>query len=73
MLRKRQLDKDTVDGIVVVETADLIEELNLSNILWEVEQLAVNMGLETASKLVIPFFFFQEPRNCCFALPPRRP
>lgn len=49
MLGKRQLDKDTVDGIVVVETADLIEELDLSNVLWEVEQLAVNTGLETAS------------------------
>lgn len=45
MLRKRQLDKDTVDGIVVVETADVIEELDLSNVLWEVEQLAVNTGL----------------------------
>jgi hypothetical protein len=49
VLRKRQLDKDTVDGIVVVKTADLIEELNLSNVLWEVEQLAVDTGLETTS------------------------
>lgn len=49
MLGKRQLDKDTVDGIVVVETADLIEELDLSNVLREVEQLAVNTGLETVS------------------------
>lgn len=49
MLRKRQLDKDTVDSIVVVETADLVEELNLSNVLRKVEQLAVNTGLKTAS------------------------
>lgn len=49
MLGKRQLDKDTVDGIVVVETADLVEELNLNNVLWEVEQLAVDIGLETTS------------------------
>lgn len=49
MLGKRQLDEDTVDCIVVVETADLVEELNLSNVLWEVEQLAVDIGLETTS------------------------
>lgn len=55
MLGKRQLNKDTVDGIVVVETADLVEELNLSNILGEMEQLAVDIGLETTSWSTIVF------------------
>lgn len=48
VLGERQLDKDAVDSIVVVKTTDLIEELDLGNVLWEVKQLAVDAGLETA-------------------------
>jgi hypothetical protein len=48
VLRKRQLDKDAVDSIVVVEKTDRLEEFNLGDILWEVEQLAVDIGLDMA-------------------------
>lgn len=47
MTRKRQLDKDAINSIVVIKTTDLIEEFDLGDVLWEVKQLAVDAGLET--------------------------
>lgn len=46
VLGERQLDQDAVDRVVVVETADLVKEFNLGDVLWEVKQLAVDAGLE---------------------------
>lgn len=52
VLRKRQLDEDTVDRVVVVEAKDLLEELDLGNVLGEVKQLAVDAGLGEDGMLV---------------------
>lgn len=43
--RQRQLDKDAVDGGVVVEAADQVEDFGLGSGLGEGNELAVNVGL----------------------------
>lgn len=40
-----QLDEDAVHGGVVVEVVDVLEELGLSDVFGELDELAVDVGL----------------------------
>lgn len=45
MAGERELNEDTVDGGIVVETADAVKQLRLRDVCWVVEQFAANAGL----------------------------
>jgi hypothetical protein len=42
---ERQLDEDAVDGGVVVEVVDTLEELGFSDVFGEVDEFTVNVCL----------------------------
>lgn len=45
MAGERELNEDTIDGGIVVETAELVKQLRLGDVFWVVEQFAANSGL----------------------------